>query len=60
MVWSMVWAGVTAWLSAIVMCYTVGPNWENYLEATSSYVVRTNTMQTHCSNRTDHSSGMVH
>ncbi|KIW96236.1 uncharacterized protein Z519_03304 [Cladophialophora bantiana CBS 173.52] len=38
MVWSMVWAGVTAWLSAIVMCYTVGPNWENYLEATSSYV----------------------
>ena len=39
MIWSMVWAGVTAWLSAIVMCYTVGPNWETYLEATSSYVV---------------------
>lgn len=39
MVWSMVWAGVTAWLSAIVMCYTVGPNWETYLDATSSYVV---------------------
>ncbi|OCT53263.1 putative amino-acid permease [Cladophialophora carrionii] len=38
MMWSMVWAGVTAWLSAIVMCYTVGPNWETYLEATSSYV----------------------
>ncbi|KAH0843545.1 hypothetical protein AYO21_10590 [Fonsecaea monophora] len=38
MVWSMVWAGVTAWLSAIVMCYTVGPNWEDYLQATSSYV----------------------
>ncbi len=39
MVWSMVWAGLTAWLSAIVMCFTVGPNWESYLEATSSYVV---------------------
>ncbi len=39
MIWSMVWAGVTAWLSAIVMCFTVGPNWETYLEATSSYVV---------------------
>jgi choline transport protein len=34
----MVWAGTTAWLSAIVMCYTVGPNYESYLEATSSYV----------------------
>jgi choline transport protein len=41
MVWSMVWAGTTAFLSAIVMCYTVGPNWENYLQATSSYVVST-------------------
>ncbi|KAI1608000.1 amino acid/polyamine transporter I [Exophiala viscosa] len=38
MVWSMVWAGITAWLSAIVMCFTVGPKWEDYLEATSSYV----------------------
>jgi hypothetical protein len=44
MVWSMVWAGVTAWLSAIVMCFTVGPNWETYLEATSSYVVRSGTI----------------
>lgn len=35
----MVWAGVTAWLSAIVMCFTVGPHWSNYLQATSSYVV---------------------
>lgn len=35
----MLWAGTTAWLSMIVMCYTVGPNWEDYLEATSSYVV---------------------
>lgn len=39
MMWSMLWAGVTAWLSMIVMCYTVGPNWEDYLQATSSYVV---------------------
>lgn len=39
MIWSMVWAGVTAWLSAIVMCYTVGPNWETYMEETSAYVV---------------------
>ncbi len=35
----MVWAGVTAWLSAVIMCFTVGPNWEDYLQATSSYVV---------------------
>ncbi|KEF59936.1 uncharacterized protein A1O9_04784 [Exophiala aquamarina CBS 119918] len=39
MIWSMIWAGVTAWLSAIVMCYTVGPNWETYMEETSAYVV---------------------
>lgn len=44
MVWSMVWAGVTAWLSAIVMCFTVGPDWETYLEATSSYVVSSGTI----------------
>ncbi|RFU26384.1 hypothetical protein B7463_g9958, partial [Scytalidium lignicola] len=38
MVWSMIWAGATAFLSAIVMCYTVGPNWASYLQETSSYL----------------------
>lgn len=34
----MVWAGVTAWLSAIVMCFTVGPNWAAALNELSSYL----------------------
>jgi choline transport protein len=38
MVWSMVWAGATAFLSAIVMCYTVGPDWKSRLSHLSSYL----------------------
>lgn len=38
MIWSMVWAGVTAWVSAVIMCYTVGTNWESRLEMLSSYL----------------------
>ncbi|CZR67909.1 related to choline permease [Phialocephala subalpina] len=37
MVWSMAWAGTTAWVSAIIMVYTAG-NWEVYMEADSSYL----------------------
>lgn len=39
MIWSMVWAGVTALLSGIIMCYTVGPNWEARLDEGSPYLV---------------------
>jgi hypothetical protein len=39
MVWSMVWAGTTAWLSAIVMCFTA-VNWVVYMEATPPYLVK--------------------
>ena len=39
MIWSMIWAGVTAWLSGIILVITVGQKWPSYLEATASYVV---------------------
>lgn len=39
MIWSMVWASVTAVLSGIIMCYTVGPNWEARLDEGSPYLV---------------------
>ncbi|KAJ9646171.1 hypothetical protein H2204_000834 [Knufia peltigerae] len=39
MIWSMVWAGVTALLSGIIMCYTVGPNWEARLDEGAPYLV---------------------
>jgi choline transport protein len=38
MIWSMIWAGVTAFLSGIIMCYTVGPNWADNLDELSSYL----------------------
>lgn len=38
MIWSMIWAGGTAFLSAIVMCFTVGPDWEPRLDQLSSYI----------------------
>ncbi|GAB7355648.1 hypothetical protein MBLNU459_g6363t2 [Dothideomycetes sp. NU459] len=38
MVWAMIWTGVTAWVSAIIMCYTVGPDWADALNASSAYL----------------------
>lgn len=34
----MVWAGVSAWVSAVIMCFTVGPDWKSRLEYLSSYL----------------------
>ena len=38
MIWSMIWAGVTAVVTGAIMCYTVGGNWSSRLDETSPYL----------------------
>ncbi|KZT18123.1 hypothetical protein NEOLEDRAFT_1159537 [Neolentinus lepideus HHB14362 ss-1] len=38
MCWSMVWAGVTAWISAVIMCFTCG-DYNTYLAGEQSYLL---------------------
>jgi choline transport protein len=39
MIWSMIWASLTAILSGAIMCYTVGWDWEARLEGGSPYLL---------------------
>lgn len=38
MIWSMVWAGTTAFITGAIMCYTVGWEWESRLDQISAYL----------------------